>query len=208
MAAMTPDQSRRLTRRIAIAAVCLILAAGLAAYALMQRPPGPGGSGVALVGGPFTMLNQEGKTVTEQTFLGKPMLLFFGFTFCPDVCPTEMQVMAAALDELGDKGKDIQPILVSVDPARDTPDVMAAYVSNFGTNWSGLTGSDEQVAAMARTYKVFYEKVARADAPDGYTMDHSAIVYLMGSDGRFLKHFTYTTDAKAMAEGIAAALGR
>ena len=205
---MSSERSQRLTRRIAIAAVCLLLAAALATYALMQRGNPLGGSGEALVGGPFTLVNQEGATVTEKTYLGRPMLLFFGFTYCPDVCPTELQVMSAALQELGDKGKDIQPVFVSIDPARDTPQVMAAYVANFGEKWIGLTGSDAQIAAMARAYKVFYAKVENKDAPDGYTMDHSSIIYLMGPDGKFVKHFTYSTDAKALAEGIASALGR
>ncbi len=197
-----------LTRRIAIAAICLLLAAGLATCALMQRGNPLSGTGTALVGGPFTLVNQQGVTVTEKTFLGRPMLLFFGFTYCPDICPTELQVMTAALQQLGDKGRDIQPIFVSIDPARDTPQQLSDYMSNFGETWTGLTGSDEQVAAMARAYKVFYAKVEKPDAPDGYTMDHSSIIYLMAADGKFLKHFTYSTDAKALAEGIASALGR
>jgi cytochrome oxidase Cu insertion factor (SCO1/SenC/PrrC family) len=168
----------------------------------------PTGSGTALVGGPFVMVNHKGEAVTERTYLGKPMLLFFGFTYCPDVCPTELQVMAAALTELGKTGQDIQPIFVTVDPERDTPDVMAAYVSNFGDRFIGLTGTPTQVAEMAQVYKVFYAKVENKDDPKNYQMDHSAIIYLMGSDGKFLKHFSYSTDAKALAEGLKQALGR
>ena len=197
------------TRRIAFAAVTLLIAVAIGVYALMSSPQqGQRSFGEALVGGPFTMVNQKGETVTEKSFAGKPMLLFFGYTYCPDVCPTELQVMAEALRQLGDKASDIQPILVSIDPARDTPQVLADYVANFGPQFVGLTGTPEQVKAMADAYRVFYAKVENKDDPQAYLMDHSSIIYLMGPDGKFLKHFTYSTDAKALAEGIAAALGR
>jgi cytochrome oxidase Cu insertion factor (SCO1/SenC/PrrC family) len=186
--------------------VVLLLAAALGAFALLSLRQTSTGSGVALVGGPFTMVNQNGETVTEKSFAGKPMLLFFGFTYCPDVCPTELQVMAAALAELGEAGKAIQPILVSVDPERDKPEVLKAYVSNFGDQFIGLTGTPEQVAAMASMYRVFFAKQENKDDPENYLMDHSSIIYLMGPDGRFLKHFSYTTDAKALAEGLREAL--
>lgn len=197
------------TRRIAFAAVTLLIAVAIGVYALMSSPQqGQRSFGEALVGGPFTMVNQKGETVTEKSFAGKPMLLFFGYTYCPDVCPTELQVMAEALRQLGDKASDIQPILVSIDPARDTPQVLADYVANFGPQFVGLTGTPDQVKAMADAYRVFYAKVENKDDPQAYLMDHSSIIYLMGADGKFLKHFTYSTDAKALAEGIAAALGR
>jgi cytochrome oxidase Cu insertion factor (SCO1/SenC/PrrC family) len=205
---MQSTDQTQLARRILFAGLMLIAAASIAAYALMSSPNKPAGLGEAFVGGPFTMVNHRGETVTEKSFLGKPMLLFFGFTFCPDVCPTELQVMAAALEELGDKGKDIQPIFVSVDPERDTPEVMAAYVSNFGDRFIGLTGSAEQVATIAGAYRIFYARQENKERPADYLMDHTSIVYLMGPDGKFLKHFTYTTDAKALAQGIAEALGR
>lgn len=186
----------------------LLVALALGSYALISNKVIPTGSGVALVGGPFTMVNQKGETVTDKTYLGKPMLLFFGFTFCPDVCPTELQVMAAALTEMGASGADIQPIFVTVDPERDTPQVMASYVSNFGERFAGLTGSPAQIADMAQTYRVFYARQDNKADPGNYLMDHSAIMYLMGADGRFLKHFSYSTDAKALAGGIKQALGR
>lgn len=197
-----------LTRRIAILGLCIVAAAGLVAYALMSTPRGQRSTGEALVGGPFTMVKHTGETVTEKSFAGKPMLLFFGFTFCPDVCPTELQVMAEALRQLGDRGSDIQPIFVTTDPDRDTPTVMASYVAAFGDQFVGLTGTPEQVKQIATAYRVFYQRVENKDAPDAYLMDHSSIIYLMDGNGKFLKHFTYSTDAKALAEGIAAALGR
>ncbi len=198
----------RLSPSKIIGIATLLLALALGSFALLSGRSSPTGSGIALVGGPFTMVNQRGETVTEKTFLGKPLLVFFGFTTCPDICPTELQVMMAALENLGADGKDIQPLLVTVDPARDTPEVMAGYVSNFGENLTGLTGSDEQVATITQAYRVHYEKQKDPKNPENYTMDHSAIIYLMGPDGLFLKHFSYTTDAKALATGIKLALSR
>ncbi|MFO1035192.1 MAG: SCO family protein [Hyphomicrobiales bacterium] len=196
------------TRRIAIASLLLLAAAAIGTYAWMSSSSYQKSFGEALVGGPFTMTNQSGETVTEKTYAGKPMLLFFGYTYCPDVCPTELQVMAEALRQLGSKGADIQPIFVSIDPARDTPEQLKAYVANFGPQFTGLTGTPQQVAEIARAYRVFYKKVENGAAADAYLMDHSSIIYLMGPDGKFLKHVTYSTDAKALADGIAQALGR
>jgi cytochrome oxidase Cu insertion factor (SCO1/SenC/PrrC family) len=184
----------------------LLLALGLGSYALWSSRNFATGSGTALVGGPFTMVNQNGETVTEKTFLGRPMLMFFGFTFCPDICPTELQVMAQAIEQLGESGKTIQPVFVSIDPARDTPAVVKAYVENFGPQFVGLTGTPEQVDHMASTYRVFYQKQENKADPQAYLMDHSSIIYLMGADGKFLKHFTYTTDAKALSEALRKAL--
>ncbi len=195
-------------RPVIFGIITLLLALAIAAYALLSTRQLPIGSGVALVGGPFTMVNQKGETVTDKNFLGKPMLLFFGFTFCPDICPTELQVMAAALDELGSASDDIQPIFVTVDPERDTPEVMANYVSNFGPRFTGLTGTPQQVAEMAGQYRIFFAKQDNPKDPKNYLMDHSAIIYLMGPDGKFLKHFSYSTDAKALASGLKQALGR
>lgn len=182
------------------AALVLALAAGIGSYAWMsQRLERQQGSGVALVGGPFTMTDQNGRRVTEKDFLGKHMLVFFGYTYCPDICPTELQVMMAALDQLGEQAEKVQPVFVSIDPARDTPEVMKAYVENFGARLIGLTGSPEEVAAMAKAYRAYYAKSGDTSSPDAYLMDHSSIIYLMGPDGRFRKHFTYTTDAQRLA---------
>lgn len=182
------------------AAVVLLIAAGLGGYAWMKRYSGDAqGSGVALVGGPFTLTDHNGREVTEKTFLGKYMLIFFGFTFCPDVCPTELQVITAALDEMGPAGEEIQPLFITIDPERDTPEVLKAYVSNFGPRLIGLTGTPEQVAAAAKAYRVYYAKVSNSGSAADYMMDHSTIIYLMGPDGRFVKHMTYTTDAAKLA---------
>jgi cytochrome oxidase Cu insertion factor (SCO1/SenC/PrrC family) len=187
--------------KVYFAAAILGLAALVGGSALLWKGSPLPSIGEALVGGPFAMTDQNGKRVSEKDFLGRYMLVFFGFTYCPDVCPTELQVMTAALAELGEAGKAIQPVFVSIDPDRDTAENVKAYVANFGGTLIGLTGSAEDVAVMAKAYRVFYQKVPGPTGQD-YTIDHSSIIYLMGPDGKFRKHFTYTTDPRALAEGL------
>jgi len=158
--------------------------------------------GQALVGGPFTLTDHTGKRVTDQDFRGRFMLVFFGFTYCPDVCPTALQVMGAALQKLGSKAEQITPVLITVDPERDTPEQMAMYVKSFHPRLVGLTGSPDEIAAVAKAYRVYFKRVPDPKSSGGYTMDHSAIIYVMGPDGAFRTHFTYTVDANAMAERL------
>jgi protein SCO1/2 len=158
--------------------------------------------GQALVGGPFTLTDHTGKRVTDQDFRGRFMMVFFGFTFCPDVCPTALQVMAAALDKIGPKAEQITPVLITVDPERDTPEQMAMYVKSFHPRLVGLTGSPDEIAAVAKAYRVYFKRVPDPKSSGGYTMDHSAIIYVMGPDGAFRTHFPYTVDANAMAERL------
>jgi protein SCO1/2 len=188
---------------VIFAALVLLLAAGAGGFLLMNRQLSQNGAtGVALVGGPFSLVNQDGKRVTEKDFLGKYMLVFFGYTYCPDVCPTELQVMTAALDAMGPEAEKIQPVFVSVDPQRDTPEVLKAYVENFGPRLVGLTGSADEIASVAKAYRVYYAKSGDKDSADAYLMDHSSIVYLMGPDGRFVKHFPYSTDAQKLSSEL------
>ena len=191
-------------QKLIFALVVLLIAAvtGLGALWLMRGPGGPISLGEALVGGPFTLTDQNGKRVTDQDFRGKYMLIFFGYTYCPDVCPGELQVMSAALDELGPKGEKIQPIFITIDPARDTPEALKVYVTNFHPRMVGLTGSEADIAAVAKAYRVYYAKAKGAENTPDYLMDHSTILYLMGPDGKFVKHFTYSTDVKALVEGL------
>ena len=134
--------------------------AGAAALIVTRAPTDPevATTGTALIGGPFTLVGRDGKTVTDRAFRGKYMLVFFGFTHCPDICPAELQVMAAALDELGPKANEIIPIFITLDPERDTPPVVADYVMNFSPRFVGLTGSPEQIAEAAKAYRVTYSK--------------------------------------------------
>ncbi len=179
--------------------------AGAAALIVTRAPTGPGvaTTGTALIGGPFTLVGRDGKPVTDRAFRGKLMLVFFGFTHCPDICPAELQVMSAALDELGPKGNDIIPIFITLDPERDTPPVVTGYVMNFSPRFVGLTGSPEQIAEAAKAYRVTYSKFQEDQTkPDDYTIDHSALVFLMGKDGEYLTHFAYGTPAAKMAETL------
>lgn len=190
-------------------AILALLAAFLTAgvsYYLANQPRGQISIGTALVGGPFTLTDQTGRKVTEKDFLGKYMLVFFGYTYCPDICPTELQVMSAALDSMGPKADAIQPVFISVDPGRDTPEVLKQYVANFHPRLVGLTGSPEEIASVAKAYRVYFSKVESNSAPDAYLMDHSTIIYLMDPQGKFLKHFAYSTDAAALAKAIAEAI--
>jgi protein SCO1/2 len=183
------------------------LIGALAGAAILVLTAPPGGqrvvsSGTALVGGPFSLIGTDGKTVTDQNFRGRYMLVFFGFTHCPDICPAELQVMAQALDKLGDKAKEVVPVFITLDPERDTPQVMAEYVKSFGPNVVGLTGSSEAIAAAAKAYRVAYAKVGNKESAGGYTVDHSALAYLMDPQGRFVTHFSYGTSADDMAKKL------
>jgi protein SCO1 len=178
--------------------------AGAGLLALTGGPPEQtvATSGKALIGGPFALLDQNGKTVTDQDFRGRLMLVFFGFTHCPDVCPAELQVMSQALDALGDKAENVVPIFVTLDPERDTQEAVGAYVKNFGPRFVGLTGSPEAIAAAAKAYRVVYSKFQEDPASTDYSIDHSALVYLMGKDGEYLTHFSYGTPADKMTEEL------
>src|SRR5262245_35203023 len=192
-------------QNLIFALVVLIIAAvtGLSALWLTRSlPEGPVASGTELVGGPFSLTDQNGKRVTDQDFRGKYMLIFFGYTYCPDVCPSELQVMSAALDELGTDAEKIQPIFITIDPARDTPETLKVYVSNFHPRLIGLTGSEADIAAVAKAYRVYYAKAKTTENQPDYLMDHGTILYLMGPDGKFVKHFTYGTEAKGLAEAL------
>jgi len=142
------------------------------------------------IGGPFALSAPDGRTVTEEDLLGRRALIFFGFTYCPDVCPTTLNEVAAWLDALGDDGALIDPYFVTVDPARDTPERMAEYTGYFSPRITGLTGTEAQIAQIADSYKVYY---ARIELDDGdYLMDHTAAIYLMDGEGRFWDAITFT----------------
>jgi len=177
---------------------------GAALLVLSQGGQGPAvqTSGKALIGGPFTLVDQTGKTVTDQDFRGRYMLVFFGFTHCPDICPAELQVMSAALDALGPKADSVVPIFITLDPERDTQAAMGAYVKNFGPRFVGLTGSSEQIAAAAKAYRVAYSKFQQDQTSSDYSIDHSALVYLMGKEGEYITHFAYGTPASQMTETL------
>jgi cytochrome oxidase Cu insertion factor (SCO1/SenC/PrrC family) len=155
------------------------------------------------IGGPFTLLDKAGHEVTDRAFRGKTMLVYFGYTTCPDVCPTTLADVTAALDSMGSKALGIQPVFITVDPARDTPSVVGDYVANFGDRWVGLTGSAAQIATVAKEYRVYYAKHPTGSGSLDYTMDHSSILYLVGPDGRFVAPIPADAPPPAMASDIA-----
>jgi protein SCO1 len=166
-----------------------------------------GSTGGPSVGGPFTLENSSGKTVTERDFRGKYMLVYFGYTYCPDVCPTTLNAVAAALDKLGPRAKELDPIFITVDPQRDTPDVMKQYTAAFSPALIGLTGTPDEIANVAKEYRVYYAKHQTGPGPNDYSMDHSSIIYLMGPDGRFIAPIRADASGDEMAAAIEKLVG-
>jgi cytochrome oxidase Cu insertion factor (SCO1/SenC/PrrC family) len=159
-----------------------------------------GAVGTVSVGGPFTLVDQDGKTRRDADFRGKLMLVYFGYTHCPDVCPTELQTMADAVEQLGGQATEVQPIFITVDPERDTPELLKTYAEAFDPRLVALTGMPAQVADAARAYKVYY-KTAKLENGE-YLVDHSSFVFLMDRDGRYAAHFGPNTTAEQMAAAI------
>jgi len=147
----------------------------------------PGATSPSAIGGPFRLVDQEGRAVSDRDMKGKPFLVFFGFTHCPDVCPTTLFEVSEVLSKLGPDGDRVGALFVTVDPERDTPAKMKDYLASFDPHLRGLSGDAEAIAAMQKGYRVYSKKVALAEG--GYTMDHSALVYLMDKEGRFVAPF-------------------
>ena len=137
-------------------------------------------------GGPFTLQDGDGRSVSDSDFRGKFMLVYFGYTFCPDVCPTTLSEVVGALDRLGTKADHVQMIFITVDPKRDTPAVMKQYAAAFSPRLIGLTGSQEQMDKVANAYRVYHVEHRIGPGPDDYSIDHSSVLYLMGPDGKFM----------------------
>ena len=193
-----------MTRRILIILVaCLVGVLGLVGLGMRSgafdppKPPGPGGD--------FTLVDQTGKAVTQDVLKGKWSAVFFGFTYCPDVCPTTMGVLGQAQAQLGPKAKDFQVIFISVDPERDTPDKLKAYLDNesFPKGTIGLTGSKEQVAVAAKAYRVFFEK---SGSGSDYLVNHSTATYLMDPKGQFTKVLPFGVGPEEVARQISEAM--
>jgi len=147
-------------------------------------------SGEALVVGSFTLTDQNGNKVSDSDFKGKNMLVYFGFTNCPMICPTDMANLTQVLEELGEDAKKIQPVFITIDPQRDTPEQIKTFLSNFYPTFVGLTGTPREIADVANKYRIYYKQVEAEDLQE-YTMDHSAYTYLMGKDGKYLAHFRH-----------------
>jgi cytochrome oxidase Cu insertion factor (SCO1/SenC/PrrC family) len=206
-----PDQSNR--RGLILMAV-VIICFGTLGWFLYKVPTMQSTSsqpvkttGTANIGGPFTLVDHFNKTVTDADFRGRYMLIFFGYTYCPDVCPTTLTEISDALELLGKDAADIAPIFITVDPERDKPEHMKDYVKHFHPKIIGMSGSVEQVKNVAGVYRVFFQKAREKDAdPDDYLMNHSSTTYLMGKDGKFITHFSHGTSAKDIAAKIKSSL--
>lgn len=171
------------------------LAIGAGYVTVSQMQTGGGGAqvaSVASIGGPFTLVRGDGTTVTDKDFAGKPLAIFFGFTFCPDVCPTTLSDLQGWIEQLGPDADKMSYAFVSVDPERDTPQVIGDYVAAFDPRITPLTGSREQIDEVIKAYRVYAKKVPLDGG--GYTMDHSAMIYLMDGSNRFVGTIAYEED--------------
>lgn len=180
------------------ATVFLIGAAGLAGAAFYLSAPAPETARQAsTVGGPFSLVDQNGKPVTDAALKGKPSVIFFGFTHCPDICPTAMYELTQVFEALGPDAEKAQALFMTVDPERDTPETLKRYLSSFSPRISGLSGSPEQVQAAIKAFRVYSKKVPLKDGD--YTMDHTSVVYLMDRNGVFVAPLNLKRDPKDVA---------
>ena len=201
--------SRRVHFYLLLAIV--IIAAGLGVRALTEQKASQGKDGFAVVkkgkstgtasiGGAFTAVNQAGEIVSDKTYLGKHVLIFFGYTFCPDVCPTTLTTFSNVMDLLGKDAEKVQPIFVTIDPLRDTPENLKDYLAHFHKKLIGLTGNTQQIEQIKKVFRIYAAKSGQdANDPEDYAMDHSSVSYLMGPDGKFLTFFSYGVEAEAIA---------
>ena len=187
--------------RLALWAAAVLAACGLGLLLIPRGAPEPG---PAAVGGPFTLTSDKGTRVKSSDFDGTYRLIYFGYTYCPDVCPTELSRMASVLERLGAKADRIQPLFITVDPERDTPDVLRAYVKHFGPRLVGLTGTPEELKPVLSAFRVYSRKQEQAGSAVGYLMDHSSVLYLMGTEGEFITFFTADDAVEDIAERLAA----
>ncbi len=185
--------------------VCVLALVALLAW--VGRDILPAGDGqpsdtIPIVKGAFSLQSPTGATVTEQDFKGRYMLVFFGFTHCPDICPTTLLLLQNVVAKLGEDGKKLQPIFITVDPERDTPALVGDYVSHFGNGVVGLSGTPAQVKAAADNFKVYFSKVEMSDPSMGYMINHSGFIYLLGPDGQYLSHFAHDVSESDLEAGL------
>jgi protein SCO1/2 len=180
----------------------LFLAAFVAAGALWNLTSGAQWttSVLASVGGPFSLTDQNGQTKTDADFHGRYVLLYFGYTNCPDVCPTTLAVIADTIKQMGAKASDLTPVFITIDPARDTPKILKSYLGSFGPQFVGLTGSAGEIKKVAGDYRVYYAKHPLKGG--GYGMDHSSELYLVGPDGKLRMFYDAGIDAKSLAADL------
>lgn len=189
----------------------VVLATGLGAMWLLTRGAGSGdkfaqcrssqiAGGAAAIGGPFELLNSHSETVTDKDVITEPALVYFGYTFCPDVCPFDMSRNVEAIDLLAERGLSVTPIFISIDPDRDTPEAVGDFAFNLHEKTIGLTGSPEQVKAASKAYKTYYKAQDKSD--EYYLVDHSTFTYLVTPEDGFLEFFKRDDTAEQMADKV------
>src|SRR5689334_16298893 len=198
----SPRGSPRFLVISALLAGLVILGTGaFLALTLRESPRGVAGTALAsAIGGPFQLVDQNGKTVTDADLKGKWSLVYFGYTHCPDACPTALNDIAIALDQLGPKRDAVRPVFITVDPERDTPAALKDYVTAFDAPILALTGTPEEVAQAARAYRVYYAK--HPEAGGDYSMDHSSVIYVMDPQGRFTASFTHESTPEQISDRL------
>jgi len=197
-----PVRLLRIVRRAAWVAVAVSLLLVGGAWLLRDPAPAPAPAAIA-IGGPFALTDHLGRAVSDQDYRGAYMLIYFGYINCPDICVPALDNMSAALDALGTAGDAIQPIFITVDPVRDTVEVMKAYAANFHPRLVALTGHQSAIDEVAEAYGVYSAREATGgETLEPYLVDHTARIFLMGVDGRYLTNFRYDTEPEEMADGI------
>ena len=183
---------------IAIAILCTAVSGVVGWQLATQYLLGPARqTGQVLVKSEFSLIDHNGQRVTQNDFAGRWQLVFFGFTYCPDVCPTTLAAMGQVLDELGDKASKVAVLFITVDPKRDTPNILKEYVTAIHPKLVGLTGTPEEIDKAARSFRIYYAKAKKEDAPDGYFMNHSGFIYLMTPAGKYEAVFTEKRNSPA-----------
>ena len=186
---------------VLLAGLVILGVGAFLALSLHETPRGAAGTLLAsAIGGPFRLVDQNGKTVTDGDLKGKWSLVYFGYTHCPDACPTALNDISIALDELGPKRDAVRPVFITVDPERDTAEVLKAYVTSFDAPIMALTGTPEEIAQAAKEYRVYYAK--HPEAGGDYSMDHSSVIYVMDPEGRFTASFTHEDTPEDIAERL------
>jgi len=176
----------------------LVVALFAAMIVLLLRGPGS----FAQVGGPFQLIDHTGAQRSDVEFRGRWMLIYFGYTYCPDLCPTALNDMSMALQEIGTRAKSVQPIFITVDPTRDTPKKLEAYIAHFHPRLIALTGDESEINRVARSYRVHYVHLRDPDPDIGYQVEHNSIIYLMGPDGRYVTHFNHEVEFEEIAKAL------
>jgi protein SCO1/2 len=202
-----------------LVALAAIVVFGYLAGTLTKQPPEPGPvvvtQGEAEIGGPFVLVDTKGRPFTDRDFQGKYALVYFGYSHCPDVCPIDMNKISMALNGLEQDGvslDNLQPVFITVDPERDTPDVVAGFLQNFHSSFIGLTGTKDQMEVAAKAYKVYYQKILMSEHHEGEDgdpglMNHSSFIYLMGPDGKYITHYDSSYSVTGLKDALAEVIG-